>query len=248
MNVISSSYGNDSVALIQWAAENCLPDITVVFVDTGWSKPGWLERVERSEEWVRSQGFQVVTIKPEVQFEELMRRKKGFPNQRHQRCSALLKGLPFLTWIDEADPDCRATVLIGKRREESEDRKDTPEFVESSPYHGGRKVWNPLYLHAEAQRDELLGRAGVEKLQHRSDECSPCVNANKGDLRRLTPFEIERLKNLEAETGQTMFRTKKKGGAKGIEQVIQWAYSGRGRYNPKQESMFNSCSSGYCGY
>lgn len=193
-------------------------------------------------------GFKAEHIQPEIQFEELMRRKKGFPDQRHQWCSALLKGLPFLTWIDDADPEFKATVLIGKRREESPDRADTPEFVESSPYHGGRRVWHPLYLHTEAQRDELLARAGFEKLPHRSDECSPCVNANKGDIRRLTQFEIDRLKQLEGETGKTMFRTKKKGGAKGIEQVIQWAHSGRGRYNPKQESLFTSCSSGYCGY
>jgi 3'-phosphoadenosine 5'-phosphosulfate sulfotransferase (PAPS reductase)/FAD synthetase len=248
MNVISSSYGNDSVALIQWAKENNLQNVHVVFIDTGWSKPGWLERVAELEAWVTSLGFKAQHIRPEIQFEELMRRKKGFPDQRHQWCSALLKGLPFLTWIDDADPECKATVMIGKRREESQERKDTPEFVESSPYHGGRRVHHPLYLHTEKMRNELIWRAGFEVLPHRSDECSPCANANKADLRRLTPFEIERLKNLEGETGQTMFRTKKKGGAKGIEQVIQWAYSGRGKYNPQQESLFTSCSSGYCGY
>jgi hypothetical protein len=79
-------------------------------------------------------------------------------------------------------------------------------------------------------------------------ECSPCINANKKDLMRLSQEEIDRVKALEAETGQTMFRVKKKGGARGIEQVIQWAYSGRGKFNKDQGALFNSCSSGFCGH
>lgn len=248
MNAISSSYGNDSIALIQWARENQLPNVTVVFIDTGWSAPGWLDRVARCEEWVRSIGFATVNIKPEVQFEELMRIKKGFPSQKFQWCSSFLKGLPFLTWIDEQDPDNRAMVLIGKRREESNERANIDEYVYGSIYHGGRTLRHPLYLHLEAQRDELIHRAGFEVLPHRSKECSPCINANKPDLIQLTRPEIDRVKALEADTGQTMFRVKKKGGARGIEQVIQWAYSGRGKFNKDQGTLFNSCSSGFCGH
>jgi len=117
MHVISSSYGNDSVAMIQWAREQGLTDVTVVFVDTGWSAPGWLDRVARMEAWVQSVGFSVVHLKAATGFEDLMLQKKGFPNQRYQWCSAMLKGIPFLNWIDEADPDCSAIVMIGKRRE-----------------------------------------------------------------------------------------------------------------------------------
>lgn len=248
MNIMSASYGNDSIALIQWAFENNLPDGTVVFIDTGWAAPGWLDRVERCEAWVRSLGFTVVHLKAKVTFEELIRKKQGFPNQQFQWCSSFLKGLPFLTWIDEIDTSNQAVVLIGKRREESVERADTPEFIESSPYHGGRKLRHPLYLHCEPERDALILRAGFTPLPHRSKECSPCVNANKKDLRELSQFEIGRVKTLEADTGQTMFRTAKKGGAKGIEQVIHWAYSKRGTYNKDQEVLFSSCSSGYCGY
>lgn len=248
MNVISSSYGNDSIALIQWALENQLPDVTVVFIDTGWSADGWLERVARCEEWVRSIGFTALNIKPAVQFEELMRTKKGFPSQQFQWCSSFLKGLPFLTWIDEADPGHQAMVLIGKRREESNDRADIPEYVEGSIYHGGRTLRHPLYLHDAAQRDALLRRAGFEPLPHRSKECSPCINANKVDLMQLTQAEIDKVKALEADTGQNMFRAKKKGGAVGIEQVIRWAYSGHGRFNKDQVELFSTCSSGFCGH
>jgi len=174
--------------------------------------------------------------------------KKGFPSQRYQWCSAMLKGLPFLTWIDEFDTDCKATVIIGKRREESQERADTPEFIESSEYHGGRKVWHPLYLHTETMRNDLIIRAGFEVLPHRSKECSPCINANRDDLRQLTENDILRIENLESKVGKTMYRPKRHGGAKGIRRVIAWAYSDRGKYNDKQDEMFNQCSSGYCGF
>ena len=248
MNVISSSYGNDSVALIQWAKESGLENVSVVFIDTGWSAPGWLDRVASLEQWVRGLGFTPAHIKPDIQFEELMRIKKGFPNQRYQWCSAALKGVPFLIWADEVDAERKATVLIGKRREESQERADTPEFIEASEYHGDRRLWHPLYEHTAEMRDALIRRAGFDPLPHRSGECSPCINANRGDLRGLGATEIERVKSLEAQVGNTMFRPKRHGGAKGIEQVIQWAYSKHGQYDSRQESLFNSCSSGYCGY
>jgi len=248
MHVISSSYGNDSVAMIQWAREQGLTDVTVVFVDTGWSAPGWLDRVARMEAWVQSVGFSVVHLKAATGFEDLMLQKKGFPNQRYQWCSAMLKGIPFLNWIDEADPDCSAIVMIGKRREESTERADTPEFVEQSEYHGDRRVWHPLYVHTESERDELLARAGFEPLPHRSKECSPCINSNKSDLRRLTEEDIQRVESLEARVGNTMFRPKRHGGAKGIRRVVAWAYSDRGKYDDRQDSLFNHCSSGYCGF
>jgi Phosphoadenosine phosphosulfate reductase family len=249
MNVISTSYGNDSVALIQWAKEHNLSDVTVSFIDTGWAGKGWLERVDRCEVWVRSLGFNPVRIVPRVQFARLIRDRKGFPNQRYQWCSGQLKGMPFLDWVDEVDLECRATVLIGKRREESPERADTPEFIEASDYHGGRRVWHPLYLHKEAERDALLARAGFEVLPHRSKECDPCVNANRGDLRTLAPEDVEKLAVLESEVGKPMFRAGRHGGAKGIERVIRWANSNRGKYDDRQEDLFASpCSSGWCGY
>lgn len=248
MNVISSSYGNDSVAMIQWAKEQSLQDVLVVFVDTGWAAPGWLDRVKRMEKWVQSLGFAVVHLKSPTEFEELMVLKKGFPSQRYQWCSGTLKGLPFLQWIDETDKECQAVVMIGKRREESQERADTPEFVEASDYHGGRKIWHPLYLHTELMRNELLERAGIPVLPHRSKECSPCINANRDDMRQLTEEDIARVEALEAKVGKTMFRPKRHGGAKGIRKVIAWAYAERGQYNNRQEQMFSQCSSGYCGF
>lgn len=255
MYVISSSYGNDSCALIYWAhgfGLHLIDDVYVTFIDTGWAGDGWMERVAEKEEWVRSLGFIPVRITPPVQFEDLMVMKKGFPNQRYQWCSVQLKGIPFLQWIDEADPDCKAVVLIGKRRDESAERASTPEYVDESEYHGGRRLWHPLYLHSEADRDLLLDLAGIEPLPHRSQECAPCVNANRADFLILTEKEIARVEALEKEVGNLMFRRKRyiskmyPEGCTGIRQVIQWAH--KAPLEPEEPQGFATCSSGYCGH
>lgn len=234
MFVISSSGGNDSVALIQWAKENALTNVHVVFCDTGWLAPGWIQRVEKIHAWAETLGMKTHIVKS-IGMENLVRVKKGFPGNAQQFCTAHLKGVPFLEWIDEADPDCKTIVLVGKRRAESADRANTPEFIDDSEYHGGRKLWHPLYKHSHEERNELLNRAGFEPLPHRSLECNPCVNANRSDFLRLTPGEIERVNDLEVEIGKPMFRPKRFN-ALGIYGVIAWAKDGRDRGDIEEEN------------
>lgn len=244
MNVISSSYGNDSIAAVQWAHETGLPGVIVAYCDTGWSAPGWPARVLRGEGLARSYGFQTARCES-MGMAALVRSRKGWPGNGMQFCTSELKIFPFNEWVDNADPLKLATVLIGKRRAESERRKDTPEFVESSEIHGGRKVWHPLYAHSDEQRNGLICRAGFEPLPHRSLECNPCVNANRGDFLRLTDGEIERVNDLEAEIGKPMFRPKRFNGI-GIHSVIKWAKDGRKRASFEDEEA--ECSLGFgCG-
>jgi 3'-phosphoadenosine 5'-phosphosulfate sulfotransferase (PAPS reductase)/FAD synthetase len=245
VNVISASYGNDSMALIQWAHERALADVTVAYCNTGWASAKWPQRVIEGERLAQSYGFKTVEI-PSLGMAELVRMKKGWPGNGQQFCTAHLKGLPFLQWVDEVDPECKAVVLIGKRRAESEKRKDTSEFIESSEHHGGRKVWHPLYMHTDEERNALLERAGIKPLPHRSLECNPCVNANREDFKRLTDGEIERVNDLEAEIGKPMFRPKRFG-AIGIHGVITWAKKGRERGDIDAEE--SECASLFgCGY
>jgi len=129
---------------------------------------------------------------------------------------------------DEEDKDYKAIVMVGKRRAESEARKNTPEYIHNSDYHGGRTLWHPLYLHTDEERNALITRSGFEPLPHRSLECNPCVNANRQDFLRLTPGEIERVNELEVEIGKPMFRPKRFS-ALGIYGVIAWAKDGRDR-------------------
>lgn len=239
MLAISVSYGNDSIAMLQWAHETDQQDVVAVYCDTGWASPSWPQRVERGEALAKSYGFQTVRTKS-IGMPDLVRMKKGWPGNGQQFCTLHLKGVPFLEWIDEADKEGTAVVAVGKRRAESKERANTPEFIESSQYHGGRKIWHPLYLHTDEQRNGLLHRAGFEPLPHRSRECNPCVNANRKTFLGLTPGEIERVSDLEAEIGKPMYRPKRFG-VIGIHGVIVWAKDGRKRADIADEE--EGCSS-----
>lgn len=248
MNVIFASYGNDSIALIQWAHERGLRDVFVLYNDTGWASRAWPARVERCEYWVRQLFF--TPARTHADMESLVKRKRGWPRQGMQFCTDELKLRPTLAWLNEHDPQKNATLLVGVRREESVERASFPEWTEESEVHGGRSLWAPLATMKEGARNELLGRAGFDPLPHRSHECEICVNANKDDLKRASEFSVSRSERIEADLGVTakgkprvMFRPAKHMGAIGIREIIKWAHSGRGKYEPPR----GGCDSGMCG-
>lgn len=234
--IIRSSYGNDSIALIQWAHEQQLEGVTVVYSDTGWARKWWAtERVPQAEEWVRSLGFRAERV-VSIGMEELVKQHKGWPFRLGQFCTDELKIAPMQAWLHANDPDRRAVILTGVRREESENRKKAPHYRLKSPNDGGRCMVSPLLEYTEVQRDELILRAGFEPLDHRSEECR-CINAGKEDIKRFDEDDVAAIERIEMELGftskgkpRTMYRPNKHLGATGIRQIIEWAKSPRGKY------------------
>lgn len=253
MNILFSSCGNDSVALIQWAIENNLPDLIVAYSNTKWSSEYWCKRVTRVKWFIENAGGQFVTIDSEG-FPNLVRRKKAFPANGMGFCTYELKIKPAMEWLEKIDPSKKSVCYTGVMRIESEKRKNWPVILESSPNHGGRKLISPLACMTEKQRNELLKRAGFEILPHRSKECSPCINATINDIKHLEESDIIKVENLEIEMGtgkksgkpKYMFRPHRVHGACGIRQVKDWANHGGGKYSPYQDDMFG-CDSGFCG-
>jgi 3'-phosphoadenosine 5'-phosphosulfate sulfotransferase (PAPS reductase)/FAD synthetase len=253
--VIFASYGNDSIALIQWAHETGLRDVTTLFSDTGWASTDWHERVRSAEDWVTGLGFNHDRTSS-IGLEALVKRKKAWPRQGMQFCTLHLKIEPALAWLDRNDPDRKATCMVGVRREESANRAAFPEFVENSGNHGGRTCWAPLVDVKKTGRDLLIERAGFEPLPHRSMECFPCINSNRADLTILStqPERINKIERIETEMGhtskgkpRTMFRPYRHMGATGIRQVVNWAKSPRGKFDPDDGTGGGNCDSGYCG-
>lgn len=244
--VIFSSYGNDSCALIRWAHEWQLEEVAVVYSDTGWATKGWNARVEEKEQWVRTLGFTPHRT-TSIGFRQLARDKKGFPTQRYQWCSYVLKIEPGMRWLEQNDPNKAAICIVGARRAEAADPLSTrakfPEYLVRSENHGGRMMLAPMVDYDMAARDAILIRAGVEPLPHRSGECK-CINSNKADMRRFSEDDIREIEAAEAEIGRPMYRPHRHLGAAGIREVIKWAHSERGKYVSEPEA--ETCNSGWC--
>ncbi len=249
--VIFASYGNDSIALIQWAYERGLKDVHVAYGDTGWAADWWPERVEKAESWVRSLGFTPHRIASEG-MEALMKRKKAWPRGgggKYQFCTKTLKKEPAQAWLGLNDPNCEATCMTGVRREESANRHDAPEWVTASEDHGGRELYQPLVRHKKAERDALAIKSPLPLLPFRSKECYPCVNARKPELRQLdeqTRFKVWRIEQ-DAGTNskgnrRVMFSPKRHGGAVGIDAVIEDA-----KHDMNDLFQTATCESGWCG-
>jgi 3'-phosphoadenosine 5'-phosphosulfate sulfotransferase (PAPS reductase)/FAD synthetase len=249
--VIFASYGNDSIALIQWAHERGLKNVTVAYSDTGWAADWWPARVEKAEAWVRTLGFDPVRIESEGMV-ALTMRKKAWPRGgggKYQFCTAALKEEPALQWLDGIDPEKDTVCMIGIRREESDNRATFPEWVEESEKHGDRSLHAPLVRHTEADRNTLLAKTPFEPLPHRSKECYPCVNTRKKEIAALPDEKIATILTAETLAGinskgnpRVMFSPKRHKGAVGIIAVVKWA---RGDTEPEPELV--GCDGGWCG-
>lgn len=249
--IIFASYGNDSVALVQWAHEQGLSNVFVAYGDTGWAADWWPARVDQAEEWVRSLGFTPHRTHSEG-MEALVMRKKAWPRGgggKFQFCTGSLKQEPARQWLAIVDPNGDATCMTGVRREESENRRDAPEWVTSSEEHGGRELWQPLVRHTAAMRDALALKSPLPLLPFRSKECYPCVNAQKAELRHLDDatrskvFRIEQASGINSKgNARVMFSPKRHNGAIGIDAVIEDA-----KHDMNELFPTATCAGGWCG-
>ena len=222
MYVIFGNYGNETVALMQWAHEQQLAPLTVVHIETGWAAAGWEARVAQGQAYAEQCGFSAVSLAAKKNFRQIMKQQNNFPTTKFQWCAGFLKGLAFLDWLDKVDPAATATILIAQRRALSRAQANMPEFVAESGHYGDRKVWYPLFDTSHQKRDQLLERAGFPLLPHRSLECDPCVNNTATDFMRLQNIDIEKTATLEHALEKFMFAPSSYGDSQGIQQVVAW--------------------------
>lgn len=241
MNIICSSGGNDSVALMQWAKSSDLDDVYVIYSNTKWSIDWWSDRMDEIRLFCNGAGFKYIELTSEG-FESMVRRKKGFPMpaSKMQFCSDILKTRPLMEWLSEHDPQKKAVIYTGKRREESQNRKNHPHEIVCDMRYDGRTSRHPLVEHTEKERDFLIEDTEIDLLLHSSMECFPCVNSNRADIRLLSkyPDRINQISKIETDMGLTskgkprvMFRPYRHMGATGIKEVVKWGLADRGKYN-----------------
>lgn len=205
MHIIFGNYGDNTIALIQWAKKKSLANVTVINVATGWGDASWQEHVATGKAFARKYFFKTVTLTPQKSFEELIKEQKSFPNQKYQWCPTFLKAVPLLNWLEQHDPSNQAIIMLGSRRADSRARFELPEFIDASEYYGERKVWYPLYATSNEDRDALIKEAGFEVRNTRSFECNPCIHKHYNDFNTLDLSTVFTIAELEAELNQTFF-------------------------------------------
>lgn len=204
--ILRTNYGDDSIALIQWAFESKLKPVTVVYLDTGWAAKDWIDRVTEGEHYAQTIcQFKTKRIHSKITFDQAVIGRGEFPSAKFQWCASLLKGLPFLDWLDEIDPHCQAVILHAKRKMASKAHAELPEYIDNCEYHNDRKVWHPLFNVTDVERNNLLMHAGFIPLHHRSLECQPCINSTEDDLIKLQDADIVKIQALETAVNLDMF-------------------------------------------
>lgn len=240
MNIICCSGGNDSVALIQWAYDTRLKDVTVLYNYTGWEISWWNDRMKEVQVLCDKYKFKY-TCTFGVTFKELVRFKKGFPMaaSNMQFCSYYLKKQPTLEWLGKKDPSGEAIIYIGIRRCESQNRANHPRSIIADMRYDGRAMEFPLVNYTDMDRDLMVEKTKMDILLHGSMECFPCINSKRADFRLLSKYQdrIDELAEFEIEMGYTskgkprvMFRPYRHMGAIGIKEVVRWGLSERGQY------------------
>lgn len=257
--VVKCSYGNDSIALLQWLHEyeskfGKLGKVVVLYNDTGWAAKWWGARVENAEtKLVKPYGFIPARTKAK-EWKRLLHEHNAWPDKLRRFCTEDQKIVPTMHWLCEHDPEGKTILICGVRREESEERAMWPEWVSSDSTNEGRSQWSPLVYLNEAQRNDLIKRAGWKPLPHRSRECR-CVLANSQDIKSWNEEDISEIETLEKYLGELnrgreftnkfMFHPdRKKGKPHGIRAVVEWAK----QVKPKQAKLEpgGGCDSGYC--
>ncbi|MDA7742383.1 phosphoadenosine phosphosulfate reductase family protein [Francisellaceae bacterium] len=196
MNVIITNFGDDSIALIQWAYEQKLEELHILSVDTGWEASTWHQRIQDSAQWVKTLGIKHEHLQPQATFPENVMARQRFPNKKFHWCPSFVKGLAILDWLEMHDESYEATILLANRKDMVPGSL-LEEFIEEHEHYDDRKVWHPLYALTEIQRNQLITKTPLAVLNHRSLECQPCIYNSANDFQSLSDEDCERVVKLE---------------------------------------------------
>ena len=203
--IILANFGNEILALLQYAIEQKLAALSLVSIDTHWAAARWQAHVQRVQAYARACGIDVVRLSAKQGFAELVRQRRSFPSKKFQWCASLLKGVVINAYLDEIDPSAQVHILLAKRREAARLHHYLQPSGQTSEYYGGRIVDYPLYKYDILERNALIKRAGFDLMPQRSLECDPCIHSCMHDYQHMEQADIEKTLALERQVGQVMF-------------------------------------------
>ena len=113
--IVSFSGGKDSQACLIWAVKkHGSKNIKAVFCDTGWEHELTYRHIQHTCDLM---GVELITLKPELDFVELAKKKGRFPSTKARFCTVELKIKPMIDWIISQDESL--IIIQGIRAKES---------------------------------------------------------------------------------------------------------------------------------
>ena len=197
---VGISGGKDSAAVLLWLVnESGVPrdHINATFCDIGNDHEWTVEHVELLSRTVHP----VETLKPELDYYELARKKKRFPGVKTRFCTEHLKIYPTQEHIGALKALGFTVVAVsGVRADESEARKDLPEW----DYSGNMLChsWRPLIRWKLADVLAIHKKYGVPmnplySMGARRVGCFPCIMSRKSEIRMISINFPERIDMIE---------------------------------------------------
>ena len=272
---VGISGGKDSGAVLLWLVyESGIPKhkINATFCDTGNEHEWTYEQVRLLSEKVHP----IETLKPELDFYDLVKKKGVFPSARRRFCTEHLKIRPSQDHIQYLKQAYDGVVAVsGVRGDESEDRSKYLEWDYSG--HLLTLQWRPLIAWKYQNVLDIHKKYGIPMnplyaLGAERVGCYPCINSRKKEIRTIAlnfPDRIERIKDLENELWEhgkkasffhasmipERFRTRPFTTTDGenimvarIDDVVKWSMTGKRAQGSWEDDPPEpiSCSSGFC--
>lgn len=272
---VGISGGKDSGAVLLWMVhESGIPrhQINATFCDTGNEHEWTYEQVAKLSDRVHP----VETLKPELDFFALARKKQRFPSTKVRFCTQFLKIYPtqdHVQYLKEAYS--HVVAVSGVRSNESADRAKLLEWDYSG--HLLTMQWRPIITWTIAEVVAIHAKYGIpmNKLYAAGAQrvgCFPCIMSRKAEIRMIAQRFPERIAAIrdaenafEAENGRyssffarnavpERFRSKacvtKKGeemNVATIDDVVKWSMTGkRAKGSYLDDEEPISCRSGFC--
>lgn len=205
MHIILSDLGDDGIALTQWAINQKLEDVYVIYVNTNWQSQAWLKRIDQVKSWCIENQLNFEQLEPQADFSRQVIEHNHFPSIKFQWCAGLIKGTIIADWLDDVDEDEEAIILLPNRKSMCTAHSILEERVEENEYFNDRATWHPLINHNLANRNKLIEQAPFNILSKPAQSCSPCIYNKSFQLTQLDKLSTKRLHELEEKTRQTMF-------------------------------------------
>jgi len=151
--VISISGGKDSKATLIVSLPLLLKvvkpsQIKVIFCDTGWEKDETIQELETIKDKLKEFDIEFLTLtnpKYPNGMTDLLKSKKAFPTRKAKTCTQLLKMIPAVEYYKSLNSkDFEVISLVGKRKDESKDRINTPDEEYYSYKDWGFTIYYPI--------------------------------------------------------------------------------------------------------